>query len=260
MVPFSERYREKQTLGVLRSALDHTSSCLTDSESRPHSRVQVWPLDTLFIFLEEETAGRLADLQITSQLICEGASLSPHSGPRPEKLEPQRPALKGNVLSPCRVSLLVRRGPHPLRRKKTLLHLKLILENQKSSCCSVTILSNSWWSHGPQHDRLLCTPLSPGVCSASCPWSWLMPSNHLILCCPLLLLPSVFLSIRVFSNELAYCIKWPKYWSFSFSTSPSNKHSGLISFRIYWFDLLAVQETLKTLLQHHDLKPSNSKA
>ena len=83
-----------------------------------------------------------------------------------------------------------------------------------------------------------------------------MPSSHLILCCPLLLLPSVFLSIRVFSNELAYCIKWPKYWSFSFSTSPSNKHSGLISFRIYWFDLLAVQGTLKTLSQHHSLKAS----
>ena len=83
-----------------------------------------------------------------------------------------------------------------------------------------------------------------------------MPSNHLILCCPLLLLPSIFPSIRVFSNELALPIRWPKYWSFSFSISPSNENSGLISFRIDWFDLLAVQGTLKSLLQHHNLKAS----
>ena len=78
-----------------------------------------------------------------------------------------------------------------------------------------------------------------------------MPSNHLILCPPLLLLPSIFPSIRVFSNESALCISWPKDWSFSFNISPSNEYSGLISFRIDWFDLLAVQETLKSLLQHH---------
>ena len=77
-----------------------------------------------------------------------------------------------------------------------------------------------------------------------------MPSNCLILCCPLLLLPSLFPSIRVFSNELAPCIRWPKYWSFSFSISPSNEYSGLISFRMDWLDLLAVQRTLKSLLQH----------
>ena len=82
----------------------------------------------------------------------------------------------------------------------------------------------------------------------------LMLSNHLILCCPLLLLPSVFLSIRVFSNELALCIRWPKYWSFSFSISPSNEYLGLISFRIDWFGLFAVQRTLRSLLQHHNLK------
>ena len=80
-------------------------------------------------------------------------------------------------------------------------------------------------------------------------------SNHLILCCPLLL-PSIFPSIRVFSNELALHIRWPKYWSFSFSISPSSEYSGLISFRIYWFDLLAVQGILKSLLQHHSLKAS----
>ena len=83
-----------------------------------------------------------------------------------------------------------------------------------------------------------------------------MPSNHLILCCPLLLLLSIFPSIRVFSNESALPIWWPKYWSFSFSISPSNEYSGLISFRMDWLDLLAVQGTLKSLLQHHSSKAS----
>ena len=83
-----------------------------------------------------------------------------------------------------------------------------------------------------------------------------MPSNHLILCCPLLLLPSIFPSIRVFSNESPLRIRWPKYWSFSFNISPSNEHSGLISFRMDWVDLLAVQGTLKSLLQHHNSKAS----
>ena len=82
----------------------------------------------------------------------------------------------------------------------------------------------------------------------------LMPSNHLILCCWLLLLPSVFPTIRVFSSEQILCIRCPKYWSFSFNISPSNEHSGLISFRIGWFDLLAAQGTLGSLLQHHSLK------
>ena len=83
-----------------------------------------------------------------------------------------------------------------------------------------------------------------------------MPSNHLILCCPLLLLPSIFFSIRVFSSESVLHIRWPKYWSFSFSISPSNECSGLISFRIDWLDHLAVQETLKSLLQHNSSKAS----
>ena len=83
-----------------------------------------------------------------------------------------------------------------------------------------------------------------------------MPSSHLILCRPLLLLPSIFPSIRVFSNESALRIRWPKYWSFSFNISPSNEHSGLISFRMDWLDLLAVQGTLKSLLQHHSSKAS----
>ena len=83
-----------------------------------------------------------------------------------------------------------------------------------------------------------------------------MPSNHLILCCPLLFLPSVFPSIRVFFNESALYIRWLKYWNLSFSISPPNKYSGLISFRIDWFDFLAVQWILKSLLQHHSLKAS----
>ena len=83
-----------------------------------------------------------------------------------------------------------------------------------------------------------------------------MPANHLILCHPLLLLPSILSSIRVFSNESAFCIRWPKYWSFSFSISPSIEHSELISFRMDWLDILAVQGTLKSLLQHHSSKAS----
>ena len=83
-----------------------------------------------------------------------------------------------------------------------------------------------------------------------------MPSSHLILCCPLLLMPSIFPSIRVFSSESVLHIRWPKYWSFSFSINFSNEYLGLISFRIDWFDLLAVQGTLKSLLQHHSSKPS----
>ena len=83
-----------------------------------------------------------------------------------------------------------------------------------------------------------------------------MPSSRFILCCPLLLLPSILSSIRVFSNESALHIRWPKYWSFSFNISPSNEHPGLVSFRMDWLDLLAVQGTLKSLLQHHTSKAS----
>ena len=101
--------------------------------------------------------------------------------------------------------------------------------------------------------RLPCPSPTPGACSNSCPS--MMSSNHLILCHPLLL-PSIFPSIRVFSNESVLCIRWPKYWIFSFSISPSNEYSGLISFRTDWLDLLAVQGTLKSLLQHHSSKAS----
>ena len=115
--------------------------------------------------------------------------------------------------------------------------------------------------------RLCATPWTAALQASLCTtnsWSLLklmpimsvMPSNHLILCHPLLLLPSIFPSIKVFSNEPVLHIRWSKYWSFSFSISPSNEYSGLISFRMDWLDLLAIQGTLKSLLQHHSSKAS----
>ena len=112
-------------------------------------------------------------------------------------------------------------------------------------------MSKSLLPHELQHARLPCPSLSPGVSSNLCA---LMSSNHLILCCPLLLLPSIFPSFRVFSSESLLHIRWPN--DRSFSISPSNEYSKLNSFRIDWFDLLAVQGTLKSLLQHHSLKAS----
>ena len=117
------------------------------------------------------------------------------------------------------------------------------------------VVSECLRPHGLQHARFPCPSPTPGACSNSYPssrWCHL----DLVLCRPLLLLPSIFPSIRVFSNELVLLNRWSKYWSFSFSNSPSDEHSGLISFRIYWFDLLAVQGTLKSLLQHHSSKAS----
>ena len=116
-------------------------------------------------------------------------------------------------------------------------------------------MSDSLRPHEQQHARPCCPSPTPGVHPNSCPLSQ-MPSNHLILCRPLLLLPSIFPNTRVFSNESALHIRWPEYWSFSFSISPSNEHPGLISFRMHWLDLLAVQGTLKSLLQHHSSKAS----
>ena len=115
--------------------------------------------------------------------------------------------------------------------------------------------------------RLFATPRTAArqaPMSSTLSWSlfkfmsieWVMPSSHLILCRSLLLLPSIFPSIRVFSNESLLHIRWPKFWSFSFSISPSNEYSGLIFFRMDWFDLLAVQGTPKSLLQHHNSKAS----
>ena len=112
-------------------------------------------------------------------------------------------------------------------------------------------MSDSLWPHGLQHARLPCPSVSPGVCLLS-PWHHpTISSSH-----PLLLLPSIFPSIRVFFNVSALRIRWPKYWSLSFNISPSNEYSGLISFRSDWLDLLAVQGTLKSLLQHHSSKAS----
>ena len=118
------------------------------------------------------------------------------------------------------------------------------------------VMSNSLRPHELQHARL---PLSITNSRSSLRLTSIesvMPSSHLILCRPLLLLPSIFPCIRVFSNESALHIRWPKYWSFSFSISPSNEHPGQISFRIDWLDLLAVRGTLKNLLQHHSSKAS----
>ena len=103
------------------------------------------------------------------------------------------------------------------------------------------------------HAKLPFPPLSPRVCSNSCPLSqWCYPTISSSVVRPLLLLPSIFPSIRVFSNESALAIRWPMYWNFSFCISPSNEYSGLIFFRMDWFDLLAVQGTLKSLFQHHN--------
>ena len=116
-----------------------------------------------------------------------------------------------------------------------------------------SVMSDSLWPHARQASLSITNSGSPPkpVSTES-----VMPSNHLILCCPLLRLPSIFPSIRVFSNESALHIRWPKYWSFSFNISPTSEHPGLISFRMVWLDLLAVQGTLKSLLQHHSSKES----
>ena len=117
-------------------------------------------------------------------------------------------------------------------------------------------MSDSLRPHELQHTRLPCPSPSPGVCSNSLSIESVMPSSHLILCHPLLLLPSIFPRIMVFFNNSTCHIRWPNYWSFSFSISPSNEYLGLISFRIDWLDLFAVQRTLKSLLQHHNSKAS----
>ena len=115
-------------------------------------------------------------------------------------------------------------------------------------------MSGSLQPHGLQHTRLPCLSPSPRVCSDLCPLSWWCYLTISSSAAPLLLLPSIFPSIRVFSNELALCIRWTKYWSFSIR--PSNEYSGLISFRIDWLDLLVIQRNLKSLHQHHSSKAS----
>ena len=120
-----------------------------------------------------------------------------------------------------------------------------------------SVMFDSLQLHGLQHTRLPCPSLSPRVPQIMNTGS-VMPSSHLILCRPLLLLSPIPPSIRVFSNESTLCMRWPKYWSFSFSTIPSEEIPGMISFRMDWLGLLAVQGTLKSLLQHHSSKASIS--
>ena len=138
-----------------------------------------------------------------------------------------------------------------LRNSNRVYILRIVLLLQFSSVTQLcpTLCNLMDWSN-----QASCPSPNPEAYSKSCPLH--QPSNHLILCHPLLLLPSIFPSIRVFSNESVLCIRRPKYWSFSFSISPLNKYSGLISFRMDWLDLLAVQGTLKSLLQHHSSKAS----
>ena len=119
---------------------------------------------------------------------------------------------------------------------------------------SHSVVSDYLQPHGLQHTRPPCPSPTPEIYSNS--FESVMSSNHLILCRPLLIPPSIFPSISVFSNESVLYIGWPKYWSFSFSISPSNEYSELISFRINWFDLLAAQRTLKSFLQHHSSRAS----
>ena len=146
-------------------------------------------------------------------------------------------------------------------------HIRLSTESVFTNQLSVPESKHSVPVQSLSRDRIFVTPWT-AACQASLSITnsqsllklmsieLAMPSNHLIICCPLLLLPLMFHSIRVLSNELVLRIRWPKYWSFSFSISPSNEYSELISFRMDWLDLLAVQGTLKSLLQHHSSKAS----
>ena len=135
-------------------------------------------------------------------------------------------------------------------------YICFVLQRNVSVQFSCSVVPNSSWPHGLQHARLPCPSTNSGSFFKLMHIESVMPSNHLILCHPLLLPPSVFSSIRVFSSESVLWIRWPKFWSFSFSISPYNVYSGLISFRIDWFYLLAVQGTVKILLQHHSSKAS----
>ena len=132
-----------------------------------------------------------------------------------------------------------------------LLHGSLMISNPFQF--SRSVVSDTLQPHGLQHARAPCLSPTPSLLKLMC-IEPVMLSNHLILCHPRLLLPSVFPSIRVFSNKTVLCIRWPKYWSFSFSISPSNEYSELISFRMDWLDLLAVHGTLKSFLRHHRAK------
>ena len=129
----------------------------------------------------------------------------------------------------------------------------IILSSVQFTC---SVVSDSLQPHGLQHTRIPLSITNSRSLLKLMSIESVMPSNHLILCCPLLFLPSIFPNIRVFSNESALHIRWPKYWNFSFSISPSNEYSELISFKMDWLDLLAVQGTLKSFLQHCSSKAS----
>ena len=134
--------------------------------------------------------------------------------------------------------------------------LTCVKESFSSVQFSRSVVSDSLLPHGRQHVRPPCPSPTPRVYSKLISIESVMPSNHLILCHPLLLMPLIFPSIRVFSNQSLLPMRCSKYWSFSFNISPSNEYSGLISFRMDWLDLLAVQGTLKNLFQHHSSKAS----
>ena len=140
------------------------------------------------------------------------------------------------------------------KREKTICEGGLCTWQISSVQLSCSVVSDFLRPHESLHARPPCPSPTPRVYSDTCPS--VMPSSHLILCHPLLLLPPVPPSIRVFSNESTVRMRWPKDWSISFSISPSNEHPGLIPFRMDWLDLLAVQGTLKSLLQHHSTKAS----
>ena len=166
---------------------------------------------------------------------------------------------QGHILSPYLFNLYAKYIMQKARLDESQAGIKIVKEKYQPQICrsvqfSHSVTSISWWPHGLQHARPPYPSPTPGVYSNSCPLSQWCPSNHLILCRPLLLPPSVFLTIRVFSNESVLCIRWQKYWSFNFNISPSNEHSGLVSFRMEWLDLLAVEGTLKSLLHHHSSK------
>ena len=150
---------------------------------------------------------------------------------------------------PCKICRVIQKLLYSFKKTKTLKIIAVVFV-QSLSC--IWFFSTPWTT-APQ--AVLSFTISQSLLKLTS-IELMMPSNHLILCCPLLLLPSTFPSMRVFSNESVLHIRWPKYWSFSFNISPSNEYTGLTSFRIDWFDLLAVQGTLKSLLQCHSSKAS----
>ena len=157
---------------------------------------------------------------------------------QPPSRPPPHPTLVGFPRAPGWAPCVVKQLPAHFSSVQSLSHVWLFVSPWTAARQASLSITNSW-----NLLKLMSIEL-------------VMPSNHLILCHPLLLLPSIFPSIRVFSKESVLCIRWPKYWSFNFSISPSKKYSGLISFRMDWFGLLAVQGTLKSLLQHHSSNAS----